>query len=72
MSYFMNLARAAAAATFFAVPGAVSAQARVSIGAGGGMAGSTDASLSDGKAGAIVMPSNAAACQLAGSIIQCL
>jgi hypothetical protein len=38
-----------------AIPGVAAAQPRVSIGAGGGMAGSTDASLSDGRGAPIVM-----------------
>jgi hypothetical protein len=36
-------------------PGVASAQMRVSVGAGAGIAGSTDASLSEGRSGPVVM-----------------
>ena len=38
-----------------ALPHALSAQTRLSLGAGAGIAGSTDASLSEGKSGPVVM-----------------
>jgi hypothetical protein len=39
----------------FATPRAVTAQARLSIGVGGGMAGSTESSLSDGRGAPVIM-----------------
>jgi hypothetical protein len=44
----MNRLRAGVAVVLLAIPSALSAQTRVSLGAGAGIAGSTDASLSEG------------------------
>jgi hypothetical protein len=38
-----------------ALPGVAASQARLSVGAGGGMAGSTESSLSDGRSAPVIM-----------------
>jgi hypothetical protein len=43
------------AAFAFAIPRAIVAQPRLSIGVGGGMAGSTESSLSDGRGAPVIM-----------------
>lgn len=48
------------------VPGVASAQLRVSVGAGAGIAGSTDASLSEGRSAPIVMGQVTAMATLVG------
>jgi hypothetical protein len=51
----MNRLRAGVAVVLLAIPSALSAQTRVSLGAGAGIAGSTDASLSEGQTAPVVM-----------------
>lgn len=46
---------AAALLTCLALPRSATAQTRISLGVGGGIAGSTDASLSNGRGGAVLM-----------------
>lgn len=48
------------------VPGVASAQMRVSVGAGAGIAGSTDASLSEGRSAPVVMGEVAAMAAVVG------
>lgn len=55
MSPFVRRILIAAVTTVVTGPGVASAQMRASIGAGGGIAGSTDASLSEGRSAPIVM-----------------
>jgi hypothetical protein len=66
MSPFTRRILIAGATAAVTVPGVASAQMRVSVGAGAGIAGSTDASLSEGRSAPVVMGQVTAMAALVG------
>src|SRR5512142_1097566 len=66
MSVFLRRVLIIGVIAVVAVPGSAFAQMRVSVGAGAGIAGSTDASLSEGRTAPVVMGQVAAMAAVVG------